>query len=443
VSVDQLEAAAAFVLAMLGPAAARRWNGSWFAPAAVVLGAWGLTYGLAAMRLLPYRDVAPDTRLFIVAAVALLVIGTQVGQFAVSRVRAARGPAAATSLPSWWVTGFALCGLLGTIWYVYEVSATMGWGAFADGGRLREALSAGVVSSRFLVLQLGAIVAPLLALSIRLQGGRLGAVPFALALAAGSLTLLSTDRTQFFLLFMTAAFMAAVRVERTVRPARIAAAAAIAAGVLVVAFLVIGAWTKKAPGDLQLELRWPPTGAGEGSGRPLPAAAQPFAVLYAYATCSYPALDILLGRVPAYTGGVHTAYPVVRALQRAGLYDGPVPEAIAPFVTLVEEPGRPPVLFNTYTFLYYPLEDFGRGGALAYAFAVGLIAGAVFGAFRRRPDGPVYLMATAHVATALALTTFVNKFNNSIWWYVVVATTVPWLLATAPWLRRLGRPAPR
>ena len=433
-----IDAAAALAIALAAPFAARRWNGSWVAPAAIVLVAWGTTYGLYSLHLLPFIHHHPGTRGLVAATVAVLVLGTQAGMLLVRHTVPAAAEPSDAPLSPWWIAGFSLAGLAGTAWYVLAVGTTLGWRAFADGERLREALSAGVVSSRFLVLQLSAIVAPLLALAVRQQGGRLGPVVTALVAGAAASTIFSTDRTQIFLLVLTASYAVALHAGRALRPRRLAAGAALAAAALVAAFLVIGVWTKKAPGDLQMELRWP---APDGEpARPLPQAAQPFAVLYAYATCSYPALDYLLGRPRPYTGGAHSAYPILRALQRAGLYDRPLPAAIAPFVTLIEEPGRPPVLFNTYTFLYYPLEDFGRSGALVYAFAIGVLAGAAFGAAVRRPRAPLRLVA-AHVATALTLTPFVNKFNNTAWWYLVAATALPWI-ATAAWRRFRPRAAP-
>jgi hypothetical protein len=93
-----------------------------------------------------------------------------------------------------------------------------------------------------------------------------------------------------------------------------------------------------------------------------------------------------------------------------------------------------PLRYNQYTFLYYPFEDFGSAGALAYALGIALLAGAIYAWGRRNRSDPLRLLVVAQIATAVALTPFVNKFNNTAWWYILVLTTLPWLVARVrPW----------
>lgn len=434
-----MDALAALAIAAGALPASRLLTGYTFTPWALVLAAWGGSYGLYALDLLPYRALSLETRLFVGGAVAVLAGGALLGQWIARRALA---PASSEPMNARtarrWVIAFAVAGLAGTAWYVADVVGLLGREAFGDGTRIREALGTGRISSRFLLLQLSVIVAPLVALELRLSGVRLGRLPMALAGVCAAATWLSTDRTQFFLLALTGLYVAAYRLDRSTSWRRLAALTAATGALLLTAFLAIGVWTQKTSADLHLRLTWPPAAPGDPRTEPLPPSVQPFAALYAYVTCSYPALDYLLTRPRAETGGAHSFYPVLRALQRAGLHRGALPEAIAPFVTLVEEPGQPPVLFNTYTFLYYPLEDFGTRGALAYAAVVALASGLIFGGLTRRPGSALLVLAAAHVATALTLSPSVNKFNNTAWWYVVLASTLPWMIRAVP-----GRQAAR
>ncbi len=254
--------------------------------------------------------------------------------------------------------------------------------------------------------------------------------------AAG--TVVSTDRTQSFLLVLSAAFMVAYRFGPEVSLRRSLIGGGVVVVLLVTSFLAIETWVRKTPDQLGLFLRlpgltWVP---GRGAVPTSPSAAvvalaragQRLAGLYEYATGSYPALDRLLEAPPPRTGGAHIVFPLLRPLERAGLIRGPVPSPIPDYVVICPEPvpGGTPLIFNAYTFLYYPLVDFGVIGAVLYALLIAVASGAVYGWMRRDRRDPLRLLVAGQVATALALTVFVNKFNNTPWWYVLVLTVLPY-----------------
>lgn len=160
--------------------------------------------------------------------------------------------------------------------------------------------------------------------------------------------------------------------------------------------------------------------------------------IYLYLTGSFAALDVLLREDPSWTSGAHVLYPIVRALDRIGLLPQTAPKAIPEFRDLGLTTGRD-IAFNGYTFLYYPWMDFGIAGAIVYAAAVGLASGLAYGWMRRNRASPVRLLVMAHVATALALSIFVNKFNNTASWYVALLTLIPFSL---PLPGRRGSPSP-
>jgi hypothetical protein len=429
-------AAALILIAIAALPISRRLSGDLLSPAAVVTGAWCGTLGLYLLHLLPYITLQPATLRLVLATIATLVGAILIGQRLAPR-RAATGDAPRPlAYPNLWLVAYSIVGLLGTAWFVWAVVDALGWGAFGQAAVLREALTDKRIPSRYLFAQMFSIAAPLVALGCLLDGVRLSRGVWALVLCCAAGTLISTDRTQLFLVVLTAVFAAAFRYGRTLPIGRVAAGATAAALALVIGFEVIGAWVGKTPEKLGLRLEW--AAPAPGTPRVTPPepsvmawvvarpAVQRFGVFYAYLTCSYPALDILQRQGHPRTGGRHTFYPALRALQRAGVLDIELPAAIAPFVTLIEDPG-PPVLLNTYTFLYYPLEDFGPAGALAYAGVVGLLAGWCYGWMRARRDSAPRVLFMAHVTTALALTVLVNKFNNTAWWYVVLLSVLPWI----------------
>jgi oligosaccharide repeat unit polymerase len=158
---------------------------------------------------------------------------------------------------------------------------------------------------------------------------------------------------------------------------------------------------------------------------------QRLALFYVYLTVSYPGLDSLVASPGPRWGGRHIFFPVLRPLQRAGLLDITLPSPI-PDSTLVSPPpaqGLLPLHYNQYSFLYYPFQDFGTAGALGYALVIGLLVGAIYASGRRNRQDPLRLLVVAQTATAVALTPFVNKFNNTAWWYILVLTTLPWVVA--------------
>jgi hypothetical protein len=458
--------AALAVLAI--PVSRALWD-DYLSPPALVVAAWCGTLALFCTRAFPYPPLGSQTRWLIGGTVLLLAGGCIAGALAAARGQ--RAPAGAgLSRAGAWITAYSILGLAGVAWYVVSIVTVLGWDALRDPVRVRGALHTYEIPSRFLFLQFFCLVAPLLAWAVWLSGTRVRrTVWIAPGLCVAS-TWLSTDRTQFFMLLLTAFCMYVFRHGRALRPRGFVAAAAVCGLLLVTNFLVIGALLGKtsaawvitrhdpappplaSPGDaiarlvpVALSVRQPvaapatpppPDGPITRLQTAIARQLRRTALLYAYATGSYAALDLYLREPHELTGGRHVFYPVLRPLERLGLLGTPLPSPFPPFRNAVPHPQSPHVFeFNAYTFLYYPLEDFGRIGALAYALAVGLGCGWCYGRARRDRRSADGLLIVGQISTALLLTVFVNKFNNTAWWYILGATLLPFAI------ERLRRPA--
>jgi hypothetical protein len=417
--------AALLLAGAVGAPVVARWRtGDFFPPAAIAVAAWLGTLGLFALQLLPYVPVPAAVWGLVAGALVALVAGAVAGQWLGERGPAPPAPARPWPPGPVAVTGLSLLGLAGVAWYVRLVVAHDGWGLFGRGEELRYLLTTYAIPSRYLFLQQCCSAAALLAVGCRLAGIRLGAVATMTAVAAAAGTLTSTDRTQLFMLVLSALFMYLLRRGREVPIRRAIGLAVICPAVLAAAFVIIGAWTGKQPDRLGLRLQIPAGAPGSWSGR-VSGAVQHGSVAYFYATGSYPALGQLVASGRPRTHGRHLAYPILRLLQRAGVADLALPPAIPAFVPVLQHADGTTLSTNAYTFLYYPLEDFGPAGAIAYAAAVGLLCGWAHGRVRRDRASPVALLVAGQLSTALALTFFVNKFNSTAFWYVLAWTLVP------------------
>jgi hypothetical protein len=432
------------VIALLAPVVSRRLTGDFFSPPALAASAWCGTLWLFALRLLPYGPLQPSTRALIAGTIVCLVFGSALSAWWVTRpARPRAGATRQPQRPGLWVTGYAVVGLFGVAWYVYNVVSLLGWEGFADAYTLREALFTYRIPSAFLFAQLFTIVAPLVALAFILGHTRLPARVLMLPILCVLTTLLTTDRTQFFLFVLAAGFMAAHRFGAEAPWRRIAGVTLLAAVLLVGSFLAIQAWRGgQMPDRTGLFLRlpgavWLPQTAGVAADPEAPILGavgregQRLGLFYVYLTVSYPALDRLVASPGPRWGGRHIFYPVLRPLQRSGLLDIPLPSPI-PDSTLVSPPpaqGLLPLQYNQYTFLYYPFQDFGSAGALVYALVISVLVGAIYAWGRGDRSDPLRLLVVGQTATAVALTPFVNKFNSTAWWYILVLTTLPWLVA--------------
>jgi len=456
----------------------RTLSDDYLSPAALVVAAWCGTLALFCTRAFPYPPLGDQTRWLIGGTVVLLAGGSIAGALAAAR-RPPRPVSAGLARPGAWITGYSILGLAGVVWYVVSIVTILGWAALRDPIRVRGALHTYEIPSRFLFLQFFCLVAPLVAWAVWLSGTRVRrAVWIAPALCVAS-TWLSTDRTQFFMLLLTAFCMYAFRHGRALRPRGFVAAATVCGLLLVTNFLVIGALLGKTAASWVIT-RYdprplPPASFDDMSVRVMPIAlsaqqaAAPVAPppspdglvtrleesiarqlrrtaqLYAYATGSYAALDLYLREPHELTGGRHVFYPVLRPLERLGLLRTPLPSPLPPFRNAVPHPQSTHVFeFNAYTFLYYPLEDFGRAGALVYTLVLGLACGWCYGRARADRRSGAGLLIVGQISTALLLTVFVNKFNNTAWWYILGATLLPFAVTRfAPSVRpRNSHPAP-
>ena len=370
-------ALALLLVAAAAPLVSRRLTSDPFSPSAVVVSAWSGTLGLLALGLLPYRPLAATTVATIAATVGLLVAGAIAGTWLIDRRPAAPDVTEARlTHPALIVNAAALLGLVGVGWFLVAVVSRFSWEIFAQGPELRHKLGILAIPSHYLFLQFFCVVASLITWALILTGTRFRWWQLVLPAAAMLATLVTTDRTQFFTILVSGFFAYCFRWGSAVRVRRLAALTLAGLGIMVGTFIGIGIWTGRTAATSLITLDLPPAPAG--SLRQLAQdGVQHGAMIYLYATCSYPSLDLMLAETPPWTAGAHTFYPLARLLQRTGLVDATLPPAIPPFVQ-VGPPEVPQLISNTYTFLYYPWQDFGTPGALAYSALVGVLAGAAY-----------------------------------------------------------------
>jgi oligosaccharide repeat unit polymerase len=401
-------AIALIVVAFATPVLSRRLTGDYFPPAAIVLATWAGGLGLFGLELVPYRPLTAPTPALLVWAVILLVAGSSVAQWLAFRgARPASMPG--TRLGAGWITIFGLLGMAGVAWYVHGVVQFFGWSGFGNGEALRSALMNKDIPSTFLYLQFFCMTTPLVAAAVWLSGGRVRLHHAALCAVCVAATLVTTDRTQFFTVLVSVVFMYLFARGPSLPLRRVVAIAVLCPLVLAANFAVVDAWR------------------GYPQSRRLTSA-------YIYATAAFPALDVAVHANEPSTEGLYTAYPITRLLQRLRLKRTESPPYILPFVTVTRD-GAEPTETNVYTALYYPFRDFGIRGALAYAAAIGVACGLAFGWARRDRRSPLGLLLVGQLCGALLFLPFVNKFNNTAWWYVLVWSLVPFVVAPG-WRRK-------
>jgi len=418
------------LVAAAAPLVSRRLTADVFSPAAVMVSAWCATLGLLALDLLPYRPLAPATAALIAGAVALFVAGAIAGAWLVERRPVRDAPVVRLSHPALVANGAAVLGLVGVAWFFTAVVSRVGWEIFSQGPELRHKLGTHVIPSDYLTLQFFCVVAPLLAWASYLTGTRFRWWQLLLPACAALGTLVTTDRTQFFTILLSGFFAYCFRRGRDLATGRLLLLIVVAPVILIANFIAVGIWTGRTAATTAVNLQFPPADAGTLRQR-VQDATQPGAVIYLYATCSYPALDLLISEAPAGASGAYTLYPVVRLLQRAGIVRSPVSTDVPPFVR-IERAGAPPLIANSFTFLYYPWQDFGWWGALGYSALVGGLGGAAHAWARRRRSSAARVLVAGQLATAVALTFFVNKFSNTASWYFLACTLAPFVVT---WLR--------
>ncbi len=456
-------------VALLAVVGSRRVTGDYFTPTALVMVTWCGALSLYLLHLLPYPPVQAETLVFVVAAVALMVGGSLLG----ARSGAAPVADSAWALPvplraDAWVAAFSLLGLVGVAQYIHAIGSTVGIDAFLDDpARIRLGISTRAIPNTFLFLTYFCIVAPITACALRLAGVRLHRRTWLLVGAVTIATWITTDRTAFFTVALTCYFMYVFRHGPRLSWLGLGVLTSVVGLALVANFLIVGTWLGKTPANLGVRMSLPSTtasgvlvddgaaaGSADGDSTVEPAGTdaaasgggrsalatfvgrglQTGSTLYLYATGSFASLDSLLTDPLPRTNGLHSAYPVARALSRLGLVTAELPPAVAPFRPLPV--GERSVPFNAYTYLYYPLTDFGPVGALGYATAVGLFSGIVYRFARRRRWDPVALLLTGQVSLALLLSIFVNKFNNTASWYILALSLAPFIAARVGLVRR-------
>lgn len=429
---------ALLALAAFAVPVSRRWLGDYFPPATLFLAAWSATLGLFFLRLLPYPPLSGATAALLAGAVGLFLCGAAAGQ------RLMQGPpiesvSSRQISANAWVLGYCALGLAGIAWYVWLVITTLGRRAIEDPYAVRTALGTHEIPSTFLFLAFFCVAGPMLAVAMWLSGARLSRLTVATAAVCGAATWLSTDRTQFFTLVLGAFFGFVFQRGATLTWVPLVQAVVVAALLLVVNFLGVGMLMGKTPATLGLSLQLPaateprqPEPIGSEEGGPPSAPVRLLArgtTLYLYATASYGALNSLMAQPAPRTHGVYTIYPVARLLERLGAIRGAVPPYVLFSRPLRLQDGSSDKRFNAYTFLVYPLLDFGVAGAVLYAGLTGVMAGAIYGWARRCRESALAMLLIGNLSVAVVLSIFVNKFNNTASWYIALATVLPLLVA--------------
>jgi hypothetical protein len=445
-------------------------TGDYFSPAAVVLTAWCGSLALYSLFLLRYRLLRPETIVFISAALALLVGGIVLGTMAVRRRGSRQVPTRIqrrVQAPELWLTVYSIIGLLGIVWYVFNVGRTIGIRAFLDSpAQIRVALVKYTFPTEFLFFEFFCMTAPLLAFTLLVTEHRLKIWAWIGPILCTLATWTMTDRTQFFTVLLTSYLIYTYANGGRLSLRRLLVSMVVVAVLLVANFSLVGWWLGKTAKNVGVEIvvpqvalpsmfggrkssavpRPPPSAEG-GSwtrigqtvstyfsssgawiGETVSTYLRRSGALYFYTTASYPALDLLLRDGPSYTLGAHTFFPILRLPERLGLLPFALPSPIGPYRDISSDSKVQPMSFNGYTFLYYPFEDFGTVGALLYALAIGFGCGAVYGLLDSgRQDGRVLILMGA-ASMSLALSIFVNKFNNTATWYVVTFALLPFAL---------------
>lgn len=413
--------------AIAAPVVSRRVTGDAFGPMSLIVTTWAGSIALARLAWIPYVEIGAGTWQFIALNLGALAAGLALAAAIARRVFTRRigdaaGDAAVRDAAARWVLPLALVGLAGVAWYGVAAVRVLGWRAFVDGERLRQALTTYEIPSTFLLAQFFCLVAAFVAWALTLSGTRLSPVARAATAAAALGTVVTTDRSQAFALVSTVFLMWVFARGATLGWRRLVLVGAIVPLVLAANFVAVDAWRRNVLEVFELKL----TVEGPASrATPLGRAFwRRSTSAYFYATSSYPALELLLANPGPPTGGALSFYPVARALERAGLA-GPTPPYIPGFVTVTRAGQDPPAYSNAYTYLSYPLRDFGRVGTVVYSLALGAACGLMFAWARRARRSPARLLLVGQVSTAIAFLPLFDKFNNTAWWYVLVWTLVP------------------
>jgi hypothetical protein len=430
------EGALAFALLVAGcgaVAVARHRDGEFLTPGTAVAAAWSISYGLYLVRLLPYGPMPRGAAALLALGAGSLLAGVGFGRWCCRRLHPRLCPVAHAA----WLWAYGAAGLLGLVWYLWEVHRAMGLRAlWLHPFQVRLALVSGRIPNQFLFLEFFAVITPLVAAAAALAGRRWGKGLWALVVICAAGTLVLVERTQFFTIVLGAGFMVAYRVGPRLDRTRLGGFLVLCAALLVVSFLAVGLWRGRGDAGLTSASHPRPT-ASVSSAAPSGGAGSILrgrSDLYLYATGSYAAFAVWYQTLSPRTHGLHVAHPLFRALQRVGLYAGDLPSDILPFVAVLPRDPRP-VGWNGYTLLYYPLLDFGAVGMVLYCLIVGAFSGAAYQAVRVARRSPPHLLVAAHTTTALVLSIFVNKFNNTAWWYILLFSVAPFVVSR--WLERV------
>jgi hypothetical protein len=435
-------------IALAAVPVSRRLTGDFLSPAAMIVAVWCTTLGLYFLFLLPYERLTGTAVVYLVGAVGSLTIGVVLGTRLVSGRPLESGTGDEGALDARrlerWIVAYSTLGVVGFGWYLVGVVRYLGWDAFQRGSVIRVALNAKVIPSEFLFLEFFCIIAPIVAWACHLAGVRIRAKILALPVLCLLCLWWTTDRGQFFAVILTGTWMYLYRFGPELSLSRYVRVVGIAAILLLLNFWAVSSWTGRTATGLNRMMMMGDAGSQARAGTlseswpnaewwqrdvpktPLERVLRRFSYVYLYATASYPAFSAFVASEVTPTYGVHTFYPILRALDRVHLYPGRLPDATAPFLRITR-PDASRLGFNGYTFLWYYYQDFGPTGVFAVSLLIGGVTGMVYGRLRSSRSSPLLLLLIGHLSTALALSIFSCRFNSTAAWYVALFSVLPFI----------------
>lgn len=142
---------------------------------------------------------------------------------------------------------------------------------------------------------------------------------------------------------------------------------------------------------------------------------------YLYLTANFPALSVIFDDVDDEIrfNPQRTLAPINRIFQILLKSDSDKVTNNADFTEI-------PFPFNTYTWLYDPLLDFGKSGSLLYVILIGLLSGLVW-EYVNVHKSNLSIFMYGFFSSGILFTIMTNKFSGIFYWYAFLISTVIFL----------------